>query len=42
MRSTIFGFIFERKGGGGVQVLIEIRVINPLGNFVDDANWLEI
>lgn len=41
MGSTIFGFIFERRGGG-VQVLIEIRVINPLGNFVDDANWLEI
>lgn len=30
--------LFFRGRGGGCQVLIKIRVINPLGNYVDDAN----
>lgn len=30
--------LFRGRGGGGGQVLIKIRVINPLDNYVDDAN----
>lgn len=34
-----FWFYFLEEGGGrGFQFLIEIRVINHLGNYVDDAN----
>lgn len=33
-----FLVLFLRGRGEGCQVLIEIRVINPLGNYVEEAN----
>lgn len=32
-----FLWVFSFGGGGGSQILMEIRVINPFGNYVDDT-----